>query len=49
MWFQLFILFFMTFDGLGSGVGHVFDSLGCGVGGVIVIAASSMSMVLPGG
>ena len=45
---KVFALFFITFDGLGSSVGHVFDSLGCIVGGVIVISASSMPMVLGG-
>ena len=28
-------MFFITFDGLESGVGHVLGHLGCGVGGVI--------------
>ena len=28
------LLFFMTFDGLGSSVGCFFECLGCGIGGV---------------
>ena len=33
----LSVLLLMTFDGLGSSVGHIFEHLGHGIGGVLTI------------
>ena len=34
---KVFVLCFVTFDGLGGCVGHFFQHLECGVGGVITV------------
>ena len=35
----LSLLVFVTFDGLGSAVGHVFEHLGCDLGGVLTVSS----------
>ena len=36
--FRLFVLL-VTFDGLGSSMGHVFEILGCAVGGLLTLTS----------